>query len=207
MTDSIVCSNLKSSIGCDTACPMSKYFFVEQCPANHTYYKDRRDEGIDDGNRCPCSTDSWKRKGVWGWTDEECRERLLAHLVESGFHKMNANDAMSLTDSEILQTETYDLPRKRPRPPSLPPPQPVPVDDDNTSLATHSDPIIGSDITLRRMDFQSILDSVSRSVLAVRQAQRLAAAATRAFSDEASNLENIKSALESIQAESELVMP
>ena len=60
-------------------------------------------------------------------------------------------------------------------------------------------------LTVRRVDFQAIVDSLNRASLAVRQAQRLAGAANRAFADEAANLDSIKSTLESILASTDIV--
>ena len=43
-------------------------------------------------------------------------------------------------------------------------------------------PIVGPDVNVRRVDFQSVIDNVNRASMAARQAQKLAAAAAKALS-------------------------
>ena len=42
-------------------------------------------------DKCPCKVDcssaSWKKAKVWGWTEEECKEQLRHHLTASLLHK------------------------------------------------------------------------------------------------------------------------
>ena len=129
--------------------------------------------------------------------------------MKSGYHKLPAEDAFAIADEVVWEWDVWVEHRKRPTPPAEAPPAPKrkaieqevaeEFDDVQEKLAT-----IGKDIKMRRVDFQTIVDSVNRVSLAVRQAQRLSAAASRAFIDEAANLDNIKSGLESILAMSEV---
>lgn len=65
-------------------------------------------------------------------------------------------------------------------------------------------PLIGPDVKMRRVDFQTCIDCVGRACLAARQAQKLAAAAAKAFGEEATNLEQVRSALETVVTMSEV---
>jgi len=63
-------------------------------------------------------------------------------------------------------------------------------------------PVVGGDVTIRRVDFESIIDNVRRAAHAIRQAQKLSSAATRAFGDEAANVEQVVSSLQSVMLNS-----
>ena len=40
-----------------------------------------------------CSTQAWKRAGVWGYTRVEAEERLVKHLMSSGLHAFSKEEA------------------------------------------------------------------------------------------------------------------
>ena len=75
----------------------------------------------------------------------------------------------------------------------------LPHDIDQDDEAEQAElPIIGPDVKMRRVDFQTCIDCVGRACLAARQAQKLAAAAAKAFAEEAANLESVRSSLETV---------
>ena len=152
---------------------------------------------------------------VWGWTVEEVHERLVAHLMKSSYHGLSGPDACAMSEaSTVLEKDcdpAWKRARKSPEPPTQPPPLRALGDgmQQQHPQAAEQPPsdvsIVGENISVRRVDFQAIVDSLNRASLAVRQAQRLAGAASRAFADEAANLDNIKSTLESILASTDIV--
>ena len=149
---------------------------------------------------------------VWGWTVEEVHERLVAHLMKSSYHGLSGPDACAMSEaSTVLEKDcdpAWKRARKSPEPPTQPPPlralgaamQQQPAEQLPSDLS-----IVGENISVRRVDFQAIVDSLNRASLAVRHAQRLAGAANRAFADEAANLDNIKSTLECSLASTDIV--
>jgi hypothetical protein len=64
----------------------TRYFFIKWCP--------RADE---------CSDQSWKRAAVWDHTPDGCRDRLVDHLVTSGHHEMDEDDAIELARMTDVQ--------------------------------------------------------------------------------------------------------
>jgi hypothetical protein len=73
------------------------YFFIEACPL-----------AGDDGSGC--SHASWKNASVWGWTPEECQNQLKIHLMRSGHHHLNEEDA----NTEVCLAEIKELTKKTP---------------------------------------------------------------------------------------------
>ncbi len=68
------------------------YFKYEACPLSTT-----------------CSLPSWTRAQVWGWTLEECQERLDAHLQGSSLHNGLADDERkTLIDDACIVEKTYN---------------------------------------------------------------------------------------------------
>ena len=63
---------------------------------------------------CPlaetCSPGAWKRAGVWGWDEQEAREKLRHHLVMSGLHQCSEEDADYLIESVIWEVDEYTAP-------------------------------------------------------------------------------------------------
>ena len=101
-----------------------RYFYVAQCP-----------------EKAFCSDKAWKRAQIWGYSEEECRERLRKHLVESSLHLLNVDVADDMAKGVDLQEEPYesdepgDEPRERsrkrhkkaPLTPQQPPPPQTPA--------------------------------------------------------------------------------
>jgi hypothetical protein len=163
------------------------YYFVGTCPG----------EG--------CTRESFKKAGCWGWTEAEARSRLTLHLQRSSFHELDYEDAKLLAETADVQTDTHVPSRKRPRQPDNPPPEreeePIYEEPPVDVLALPAD---GANITMSRVNYQSIIDSVARASTAVKHAARLSAAAARAFQDESTVLDNVKHTLETIVANSEV---
>ena len=56
---------------------------------------------------CPraeaCSEQAFKRAKVWGWTEQEARDRLSQHLQASSLHEMSEEDAKGIADGVDLE--------------------------------------------------------------------------------------------------------
>jgi hypothetical protein len=61
-------------------------------------------------------------------------------------------------------------------------------------------------VVLRQVEFDSIIDSVTRASTCARSAQRLAAGAAKAFSDEVASLDAVKGHLQKIKENAEIEM-
>ena len=132
--------------------------------------------------------------------------------MKSSYHGLSGPDACAMAEASTVLEKDCDPAWKRARKAPEPPTQPPPLRALGAAMqqqAAEQLPsdlsIVGENISVRRVDFQAIVDSLNRASLAVRQAQRLAGAANRAFADEAANLDNIKSTLESILASTDVV--
>ena len=78
---------------------MTSFFYVKECPEKET-----------------CSDAAWSRAKVWGWTEQEARERLISHLTSSGLHQMMLEEATALADLCELEEEPWTEPQpKKPR--------------------------------------------------------------------------------------------
>lgn len=172
------------------------YYFIRTCP-------------VQDG----CSSQCWKRAGVWSWDVEDCKSRLVSHLVNSSYHGFDLADAMIYAEDVQIETGTNsEPPQKRPRPaqPDHPPPHvvnppPHMVKDEEEQPAEVTTLMRAEgDVIFNKVQFGMLADSIGRASLAVKQAARVSAAAARAFSDEAANLDQCKATLESIAAKAEL---
>jgi hypothetical protein len=153
---------------------------------------------------------------------EEAKERLLLHLINSSYHQLSYDEAaLAVDQSANIEEKVHYAPQQ----PSEPPPTKrlrAQADDiaeavvsrlglasgsggngTETALATTAATPCEQDIVLRRQTFLSVLDSIKRASLVVRQAQRLAHAANRAYTDEAANLEGIQSDLQNILDEND----
>lgn len=64
-------------------------FFVRECPCS-----DR------------CSTQAWKRAAVWGYSQEEAREKLIKHLIRSGVHLLPKPDAALMAN--LAEYDSYE---------------------------------------------------------------------------------------------------
>ena len=178
------------------------YFQVKWCPmAEH------------------CTTDSFKRAAVWGWNESECKDRLIGHLTRSSLHQMTQEDAETAAEQADVEAMEWEPPRKRARQPTEPPTaahyqqqqQEITEAEELQDVATSSlgeiqsildagGSSLGQNVTFRLVDFQAMMDSVNRAISAVKQAQLIAASATRAFGDEKVCLEQVKRGLQDIGA-------
>lgn len=94
---------------------MPTWFYVDKCPCK------------DD-----CSSSSWKKAKVWGWSEKSCKEQLKNHLAASLLHKQlqkKGSDAINQvvadtpaikwdedTESEALGSRSRSRSRSPPRP-------------------------------------------------------------------------------------------
>jgi hypothetical protein len=75
-----------------------EYFFVQCCPRIEV-----------------CSPNHWKKSRVWDWTEEECRARLKEHLMTSGKHLMDEEEAELTSQEPLLETAVWpDTPAQVP---------------------------------------------------------------------------------------------
>lgn len=183
------------------------WFFIKNCPLAER-----------------CSAQSRKKANLWGSTEDEARDALKVHLMRSGCHQLD--DEVAHRFAEQAEVESYsddedappgegEPPQKRarratqpvdvaavvqetlrqvssqsmrPAPPAFAPP---------LHLASRPSSSSGS-TTIRIGQLQQAIDAVTRAGSAAKQAQRISAAAARAFGDEAAALDEAKEALESI---------
>jgi uncharacterized membrane protein YgcG len=67
-----------------------------------------------------CSTASWKNARVWDWSADACLARLKTHLMTSGLHKMDEEEAnFAMLDAVVLD-EVW--PEQAPQQSDHPPP-------------------------------------------------------------------------------------
>ena len=185
-----------------------QFYYVESCPAMNA-----------------CSRTSWKNAAVWGWSQAECKSQLSKHLTVSGKHQsMKASDRKLLVEGADLVEEVHTF-EKRPRleegagssdgqqqlaigrgPPCY-------MEDEMAELnelelaqqALDQESHCGG-VILRQVEFDSMIDSVSRAATCARSAQRLAASAAKAFSDEVASLEAVRAHLQNIKESAEVEM-
>jgi hypothetical protein len=165
---------------------MSSYFTFSECPLKES-----------------CSRSSFKGASVWGWSEQEARDRCVAHLMNSPYHKCSQDDAETHVNGAEFQEFDYNPPaakkgKNQPHPPIEPPHELVSRTAEQVMTMMHgsSGSSIGADVSFRRSDFQAIVDSVCRASTAVAAAERLAVSAARAFADELAALEEVKVGLQ-----------
>jgi hypothetical protein len=157
---------------------------------------------------CPlkesCTRNSFKAASVWGWTEQEARDRCVAHLMNSPYHNCSKDDAETYVCSGDFQEFDYEphnakKNKTQPHPPIEPPHEPpqelVARTAERVMSMMQSGSSIGADVSFRRSDFQAIVDSVCRASTAVASAERIAMSAARAFQDESAALEDVKAGL------------
>ena len=185
-----------------------EFFFVECCPAMNE-----------------CSKSSWKNAAVWGWTEEECRQQLTKHLTNSGKHpSMLAADRKLLVAGVDLIADVHVF-QKRGRGEesagssdgqqqlAIGAGQPRYQAEEEAEFnemelaqqALDQEDHVGQ-VILRQVEFDSMIDSVTRASSCARSAQRLAASAAKAFSDEVASSEAVKAHLQRIKEIAELDM-
>ena len=183
-----------------------EFFDVETCPALNE-----------------CSSSSWKHAAVWGWTEDECRSQLFKHLTNSNKHSsMPASDRKQLVAGVDLIADVYQM-EKRGRGeesagsggPQLAigagsggphrhdeEEQAIVSEMELAQLALDQEDHVGG-VILRQVEFDSMIDSVTRASSCAKSAQRLAASAAKAFSDEVASLEAVRAHLQRIKENAE----
>ena len=169
---------------------MPPYFTFAECPLKES-----------------CSRSSFKGASVWGWSEQEARDRCVAHLMNSPYHKCSEDDAQIYVNGAEFQEFDYNPPpakkgRNQPQQPIEPPHELVAKTAEQVMSmmagSSGSGSSIGADVCFRRSDFQAIVDSVCRASTAVAAAERLATSASRAFADELAALEDVRAGLQMI---------
>ena len=190
------------------------YWYYERCPL-HT----------------ECTHENWKKWKVWGWSEMDAQDQLYKHLTQSGLHNCSPRLADKLVgDSKLVHADSATRPLENrgpigaPMPPSEPRPSkrlrslPAPpmaasgsgISSSSGSasgaLATvahimppHSEPTV----TLRKQEFNTLIDSVPRSSQAAKQAARVAGAASAAFTNEGRILDEIAVSMQAMKAAAE----
>ena len=160
---------------------------------------------------CPlaedCSAQSWKKVAVWSDSEEGCREQVVKHLMQSGYHKLSRSDAVpmaALAQIEFLEPEEDgELPAKRAAIGYRPPPALSEGMPASASAGIVPAQASGT-IYMRVNEFQASIDCVNRTLYSAQQAQRISLAASKAFADEMSALTDVKNNLEAIKASAAL---
>jgi hypothetical protein len=188
-----------------------EFFYVETCPA------------LSD-----CSKSSWKNGAVWGWTEAECRFQLNHHLQNAGKHAgMSASDRHLLVAGCDIVQDFHHVPKKQRaaefnqasqgsgsayQQPAIGAGRQQYQDEEGgencdalalAQAAMDQEDHVGH-VTLRQVEFDSIIDSVARASTCARSAQRLAAGAAKAFSDEVASLDAVKGHLQKIKENAEI---
>lgn len=150
-----------------------------------------------------CSAQSWKKVAVWSDSEEGCREQVVKHLMQSGYHKLSRSDAVPM--AALAQIEFYEQeeegepPAKRAAIGYRPPPALSEGMPASASAGIVPAQASGT-IYMRVNEFQASIDCVNRTLYSAQQAQRLSLAASKAFADEMSALTEVKNNLEAIKA-------
>ena len=59
-------------------------------------------------DKCPCKDDcssqSWKKAKVWGWTEESCKEQLKHHLGASLLHRQLQKTGSDAVNQVVAET-------------------------------------------------------------------------------------------------------
>lgn len=167
------------------------FYFVSECPLG---------EG--------CTSASWKKARVWGWTPEECKAKLRRHLMMSGNHKVDEVGAELMAEAVTLDTMDWKPEEKGGNSSAASasqhlakrarqePPDAAFAIGARVPEASRCGPV--SSGSADKID--TALDSITRGFNAARHAQKLSAAAAEAFASEAEVLLEAKSALEAIKA-------
>ena len=180
------CSGQAAIFVREAAAAMPSYFTFTECPLKES-----------------CSRSSFKAASVWGWNEQEARDRCVAHLMNSPYHNCSKDDAETYVCGGEFQEFDYEPPaakksKNQPHPPIEPPHELVARTAEQVMTMMQSGSSIGADVSCRRSDFQAIVDSVCRASTAVSAAERLALSAARAFADELAALEDVKAGLQLI---------
>jgi hypothetical protein len=190
-----------------------EFFYCEFCPA------------LND-----CSRGSWKNGAVWGWSEEECRFQLNKHLQNGGnagkHQTMSASDRKLLVAGADLVCDVHHFPKRgrhaEDGQASSSEGHPAPIGARQADyqieaggemcdalqlaqMAADQEDHVGH-VVLRQVEFDSIIDSVARASSCARSAQRLAASAAKAFSDEVASLDAVKGHLQKIRENAEIEM-
>jgi hypothetical protein len=88
---------------------MPIYFTFPECPLKES-----------------CSRSSFKGASVWGWNEQEARDRCVAHLMNSPYHNCSQDDAEIHVNGAFFQELDYNPPpakkgKNQPHPPLEPP--------------------------------------------------------------------------------------
>ena len=61
---------------------------------------------------CPqadsCTAQAWSRAKCWAWSEEECRKRVLHHLLFSSHHKFSYKDVLFTAEDEAAGVELVE---------------------------------------------------------------------------------------------------
>jgi hypothetical protein len=69
------------------------FFYVQTCP---------RAEG--------CSPGAWKKGRCWDWTEDEARARLVKHLMLSGNHLLDQQEAEEVAEEAVIEQDQWPDP-------------------------------------------------------------------------------------------------
>lgn len=171
----------------ETGAEGQQFFYVQHCPLD-----------------LECSQQSWRKARVWGWTEDECRARLLHHLICSSHHAGHNEEEVEAIVETTTLIEDFDDEVVRPEPKRQ---RASNSSQAASSLAASSratsssrlPPADDGDVTLSRKKLNAALDSVGRAYNAARHSQKLASAASEAFASEAEVLLEARSALEALK--------
>ena len=75
-----------------------EYYFLEECPAKDT-----------------CTAQAWRKARVWGWTSDECLQKLRLHLKNCSLRHCDDDMIENMVCDAQLSTATWTPPHKKQR--------------------------------------------------------------------------------------------
>jgi len=178
---------------------------------------------------CPCSSNcssmSWKKADVWGWTPDEAKTKLAKHLINSSNHNLGEAEAWEKIEDttieigKVKEQEKWKAkeqgkkerdpmrtakPKEKAEPPAAKghkrPPEPSYPPPNVLALSLRKELAQKEDsITIKKEKLQIIIDSLTRASASAKASQKLAAAASESFGAEMTVLAEIKANFEALK--------
>jgi len=169
----------------------NRYYYFATCPL----YDD-------------CSAMSWSKAKCWGWTEDEAKEQLFQHLVRSGLHELDPEEAWAQVEAATLEVgdgskwlkkgrrDAHALAKVQAAPPSKGLKRP----SSSTELAVGIRGSGNGGVFVSKEKLQLVIDSLARASTSAKHSQKLAAAAAEAFGAEATVLAETKASFEAMKS-------
>ena len=170
--------------------------------ADNRYYYFRTCPLCDD-----CSVQSFAKAKCWGWTEDEAKEQLAAHLIKSGLHELDAEPAWAIVEAATLEVGDGSKWKKGRRDAhalakvqAAPPAKGLKRPGSSTELAVGIRGSGNGGVFVSKEKLQMVIDSLARASTSAKHSQKLAAAAAEAFGAEATVLAETKATFEAMKS-------